>query len=866
MGQAMRKMQKEQAEKLVQMLGQAHEEIEGMLEKGQRDGAAALLGQCQEGAVRLGEMIEQSEGEGFATVSLLETYCELAYGLYDNVVRGRAMDPRNPCEDLQKALTSIKESIEKEVAVRLEVVFLPYKAAMWDSLESVWMAARDDQGCDAYVVPIPYFDKNPDGSLGERHYEWDQYPDDVPVTRYEDYDFARRRPDMIFIHNPYDAHNYVTSVHPFFYSKNLKQYTEKLVYIPYFILDEIDPLNEGEVKRIEDLCVVSGVVYADKVIVQSESMRKIYIDLMDKNMASPQIPRSYWEDKVSGLGSPKLDKLCHRGKEEVKVPKEWREAMEKKDGSKKKVIFYNTSVGAFLRYEEKMLAKIRDVLSVFREYQDEVALLWRPHPLTEATIQSLRPKLQKEYEEIVEKYREQGWGIYDSTAGWNRAVELCDGYYGDWSSLVRLCREAGKPVMVQEVETISHQHGRRLRFLDFLDDGSHIWFCALFTRGLFCFDKGSKKTQFICLLPTETIHESYRALCLKNGKLYLAPVYADHIAIYDIAAKKIEKIRLSSDSGKYRRMPSKNQANFSAIYEFGNDLFFVPLSYGAIVRLDTKDGKVEYYSDYVEPLLSMIHNENAFWFSQSCALDGKMYLPSSCANALVEFDMASCTSVVYKVGGKGDSYSGISYSKGCFWILGYKGDRVIAWDKEEGVRDKIPLERKGKYYSILPFGEGVLRIPCKGNLACDWIHPPGSSVSALELGIEKKEGRDVSPYFEENSGAFCVKIQEGKFWVYSAQRDSLCVLDETGKYLWEYTFEVQEEDLKQYIQMQSSKLGGHFKENKEGPWAVEDYFDWNLACYLENLIKMGKAFSGNSEVPDPIGGHIFRYLKEDLIG
>ena len=130
MGQAMRKIQKEQAKKLVQMLGQAHKEIEGMLEKGQRDGAAALLGQCQEGAIRLGEMIEQSEGEGFATVSLLETYCELAYGLYDNVVRGRAMDPRNPCGDLQKALTSIKESIEKEVAVRLEVVFLPYKAAM----------------------------------------------------------------------------------------------------------------------------------------------------------------------------------------------------------------------------------------------------------------------------------------------------------------------------------------------------------------------------------------------------------------------------------------------------------------------------------------------------------------------------------------------------------------------------------------------------------------------------------------------------------------------------------------------------------------------------------------------------------------
>ena len=83
---------------------------------------------------------------------------------------------------------------------------------------------------------------------------------------------------------------------------------------------------------------------------------------------------------------------------------------------------------------------------------DEVALLWRPHPLIKATIESMRPELWKEYEKLVEEYKKEGWGIYDDTADMDRAVALCDAYYGDGSSLVQLCQEAGKPVMIQNVE------------------------------------------------------------------------------------------------------------------------------------------------------------------------------------------------------------------------------------------------------------------------------------------------------------------------------------------------------------------------------------------------------------------------------
>ena len=107
-----------------------------------------------------------------------------------------------------------------------EVVFLPYKASMWDSLESVWQAAEEDGQCDAYVIPIPYYDKNPDGSLGEMHYEGEEYPEYVPIVSWKEYDISEHYPDVIYIHNPYDNWNYVTTVHPDFYASKLCQYTD----------------------------------------------------------------------------------------------------------------------------------------------------------------------------------------------------------------------------------------------------------------------------------------------------------------------------------------------------------------------------------------------------------------------------------------------------------------------------------------------------------------------------------------------------------------------------------------------------------------------------------------------------------------
>lgn len=251
----MRKRQKEKILGFIQTLYQAHDRIKVLHKEGNVVALGELVEQCQQSAIQLGALIENTEGEGCAPVETLELYCEELYHYYIDISSEASGSLKRTYKLLNRRLIAVENSMKHDIQVQIEAVFLPYKASMWDSLESVWQAADADKNCDAYVIPIPYYDRNPDGSLKKEHYEGEQFPEYVPITHYNTYDLEERHPDMIFIHNPYDDRNFVTSIHPSFYSDKLKQYTDCLVYIPYFVLHEVSLEHKSAVDSIKHFCV-----------------------------------------------------------------------------------------------------------------------------------------------------------------------------------------------------------------------------------------------------------------------------------------------------------------------------------------------------------------------------------------------------------------------------------------------------------------------------------------------------------------------------------------------------------------------------------------------------------------------------------
>ena len=108
----------------------------------------------------------------------------------------------------QEILQIILGNLQSEKKLKKDIVFLPYKASMWDSL---WLAAQKDKDhCNTYVIPIPYADRNPNQTAATWHNEADLFPEYVPVLDCKKINLEELHPDVIFIHNPYDNCNSVT--------------------------------------------------------------------------------------------------------------------------------------------------------------------------------------------------------------------------------------------------------------------------------------------------------------------------------------------------------------------------------------------------------------------------------------------------------------------------------------------------------------------------------------------------------------------------------------------------------------------------------------------------------------------------------
>ena len=136
------------------------------------------------------------------------------------------------------------------------------------------------------------------------HYEGEDFPKEYQIIDYRSYDFSKELPDCIVINSPYDNYNPVWTVDPFFYSKEMKKFTKKLVYIPWFVTDEIDPKDKEDGKALinmENYVYVPGIFNADLSIVQSELMKKAYLSKISA-FAGTSV-RKRMSKKISGAGS-----------------------------------------------------------------------------------------------------------------------------------------------------------------------------------------------------------------------------------------------------------------------------------------------------------------------------------------------------------------------------------------------------------------------------------------------------------------------------------------------------------------------------------------------------------------------------------
>lgn len=148
---------------------------------------------------------------------------------------------------------------------------------------------------------------------------------------------------------------------------------------------------------------------------------------------------------------PGWEKVREEG-ERAEVPREWQRLMQDDAGDPKKTVLYVTSLMGLLRGEDAYLQKIRSVLETFRGLRD-VALWWIPCQTENCLYREQNPVLFENFDKMCREYREAGWGIYDDSGDYARALVRCDAMYGDYGEIYEMYRQSGKPIMIQD-ETI----------------------------------------------------------------------------------------------------------------------------------------------------------------------------------------------------------------------------------------------------------------------------------------------------------------------------------------------------------------------------------------------------------------------------
>lgn len=444
-------MRKAVKEKLVQLMDSVREGIVRLYNIS-REQYLEVLSDMQNAVVVIGETIESSEDDKGQLIGRLERFAENLYGLY--LAAEQEEDIGEKIEVLVKQSEEIHKKLEEEIQETFEIVFMPYKASMWDAMESIYHAVMKDPAYKAVVVPIPYYNIGKDREILSIEYEGDMFPKEVVITDYCQYNLAEMYPDVIFIHNPYDEYNNVTQVKEEYFASRLSKYTNHLTYVPYKVCSGVEK---------DIYCVMPGVYYSWRTFVQSERVRSVYL-------------KYHKPEKIVALGSPKVDRVVNLKKEDFYIPDIWEEAIKGR-----KVFLLNTHLNNIINHGELVLNKLRRVFNIFRERKD-IALIWRPHPLSIQTIKSMNSQIMEDYLSIVNEFKQLKNGIYDDTVDMHRAIALSNAYIGDHSSLVSLYGVTKKPIMILGIHadnrSLLERNIEQIRWGATAIDEQNMYFCA----------------------------------------------------------------------------------------------------------------------------------------------------------------------------------------------------------------------------------------------------------------------------------------------------------------------------------------------------------------------------------------------------
>ena len=376
------------------------------------------LTDMQQLAVDLGTLIEQVKGEDRESakkaVNSLEQLCEAIFiGSNSKTVSG-----------IEESLNDVEIIIEEEVINRREILFLPMGPEEWKGMSPIYERCLKDEDADIYVVPLPLLSKDPLGQVKlteeeiEKAIHLEDHPAGISFSLWNEYSLTQHCPEKIYIQNPYDARNPYLTVPPEYYAKNIRKYTDELVFVPFSPTSEFEEKDATDMYALKHSAVSPGVIYSDKVIVQSENIKKHYVDKLSD--FGGEATKTFWEGKITTEGFPESKQYVNKG------------------------VILCIGVNELIETGEQILEIIKDNIRMIKDQH----ITFTFYPEDRSQWERLNKELSEQVFKLVEEEAEkEGHGKLNLVPKHADIVaEEYSAYYGSASPLAPAFTIKGKPV------------------------------------------------------------------------------------------------------------------------------------------------------------------------------------------------------------------------------------------------------------------------------------------------------------------------------------------------------------------------------------------------------------------------------------
>lgn len=293
----------------------------------------------------------------------------------------------------------------------------------------------------------------------------------------------------------------------------------------------------------------------------------------------------------------------------------------------------------------------------------------------------------------------------------------------------------------------------------FVYEGNKAWFVHSKYNALFEVELNNGKCKYLGYIPQEEIEMPTLYVNIKKYDKYLimAPFMANDIAVYDIEQQKFIKIKLKTYSSGYLR------EKFSDLVVYKNNVFFIPMTYPAVVCLNMDGFGLEYIENIVLDAEKRRLNKRYLFNIKPVQQGRTLWLGCFATNCIIEFHLDTHEYIYHEIEDCEKGMSGIGYRNGMFWLIQYPQYKIISWNLETGkakLYDNFPEKFEGGSYPfshIVCEEQRILFLPEQANMIL-MLNPENGTFKGEIRQDEKQKGKiEYGTYVTYNGEVFLIK-------------------------------------------------------------------------------------------------------------